>query len=118
MTFLDNLTAAAFDRLYEEELTRDVRSAVADRLIAWLSTETRLVPRNDLPQLIADFSDRIRALCEDVEIKVEDSRLVVIAKGADSDTLARLKRGSSWFEGTGGIEALIVATVFQNIRRI
>lgn len=116
--FMGDLLGLAFDRLIEVRLTREVRDAVADRLIAWLSTETRTLPRADLPALIEGFSKRIRLMCDEFTVEEKDARLVVRVKGAHSDTLASLRRGSSWFEGTEHVEDLMVATVFQNIRRI
>lgn len=117
--FMDHLLENALNASLAERLTRETREAVAERLCAWLRSETRRVAVADLADRLALVDKRIRDMCDSMSIDVgPKGSLSLKVAGVHSDTLAMLRRGSTWFEGDDKIEDLVLATVFENLRRI
>jgi hypothetical protein len=77
------------------------RMAIFESLFKSFMDSTRKIPLPDLDARVNDLKDQIKTLALDIkfEVNVQDSSVVITAKGLSDETLSRLTRGTDWFEG-------------------
>lgn len=82
--------------------------AVTSYFLDWLNNDARLKPLPDLQQHLLDLEPRIRRMAKNLELSIQDSK-VVIRTDAESESLLRLfRRGSDWFDPHPDVNAAII----------
>jgi hypothetical protein len=89
-------------------MTTEKENAVVDIFMDWLNNYARLKPVPDLADRIIKMVPRLRKLAKNMEVSIEEGKLV-IRSDADSETLLNVfRRGSSWFDPHPDVNAAIL----------
>ena len=89
-------------------ITDQKERAVADILMDWLNNTARLKPVPDLAARIMRMEPRLRKMAKNLEMSIQEGKLV-IKTDAESETLLNLlRRGSDWFDPHPDVNAAIL----------
>jgi hypothetical protein len=104
--FMDAVRGALQDNLFT--ITTKKEDAVVERFMSWFNNDARLKPLPDLAQRITDMEPKLRKMAKNLEVSIQEGKLVIRSDAESMALLSLLRRGSDWFDPHRDVDAAIL----------
>ena len=111
---MEGLVKGLDDSLFT--ITTEQRDRVVTLLMDWFNREARLKSVPDLADRLTKMASRVQKMAKNLDVGIQDGKLVVRADADSEALLSLLRRGSDWFDPHPSVEAAVLEALVEGAR--